>query len=63
MRAFEAVRIGQVELKNRLGMSPMGTNGDPANRFSPAAINYFAERAKGGLGLIITGMSSCTKFF
>lgn len=63
MRAFEAVRIGQVELKNRLGMSPMGTNGDPANRFSPAAINYFAERAKGGLGLIITGMSSCTDKF
>lgn len=60
MKQFEKVKIGNLTLRNRLGMSPMGTNGDAACRYTPAAINYFAERAKGGLGLIITGMNACT---
>jgi len=60
LKMFSKVQIGNITLKNRLGMSPMGTNGDAACRYTPAAINYFAERAKGGLGLIITGMNSCT---
>ena len=60
LKMFSRIKIGSLELKNRLGMSPMGTNGDAACRYTEAAINYFAERAKGGMGLIITGMNACS---
>ncbi len=53
-KLFEKGRIGNVELKNRLVMTPMGTNlaeldGTPG----PAMLAYFEARAKGGCGLII----------
>ncbi len=53
-RIFEPGKIGKVELKNRLVMTPMGTNlaeldGTPG----PAMLAYFEERAKGGCGLIM----------
>lgn len=57
-RLFEPVKIGKVEIKNRLAMAPMGivhlTNpdGSPTQR----AIDYYIERARGGVGLIITSL-------
>ena len=53
-KLFEKGRIGNVELKNRLVMTPMGTNlaeldGTPG----PAMLAYFEERAIGGCGLIM----------
>ncbi|MEM3585901.1 MAG: FAD-dependent oxidoreductase [Candidatus Jordarchaeaceae archaeon] len=54
MRLFEPVNIGNVELRNRLVMPPMGTNfasedGSVTNRI----IEYYRERARGGVGLVI----------
>lgn len=52
---FSPMKIGNVEIKNRVVMAPMlmgfGTfSGDATEQM----INYYEERAKGGTGLIIT---------
>ena len=51
---FEPIMIGTMEIKNRLMMAPMGTgyardNGEVSQRM----IDYYAERASGGVGLIV----------
>ncbi|MEA4893604.1 MAG: FAD-dependent oxidoreductase [Peptococcaceae bacterium] len=57
---FSPVKIGNVEVKNRIAMMPMGV-------FSPRLMgtdgaytkdgaDYYIERAKGGTGLIVTGL-------
>jgi 2-enoate reductase len=58
---FSPIKIGGAEIKNRIAMMPMGV-------FSPRLMNlkcgaytkdgadYYIERAKGGTGLIITGL-------
>lgn len=51
-------RIGNMELKNRIVMAPMGTTGDADGGYSQRSIQYFEERAKGGTGLIITGRNA-----
>lgn len=53
-RLFEEGRVGRMTVKNRIVMPPMATNyagpsGEPTERL----ISYYAERAKGGAGLII----------
>jgi len=54
VKLFEPGQIGKMKLKNRIVMPPMvvnyaGVNGEVTDRM----INYYAERAKGGTGLII----------
>ena len=57
-KLFEPIRIGKVTIKNRLAMASMGIvgltdiEGNPTQR----AIDYYVERAKGGIGLIITSL-------
>ncbi|MDR1062028.1 MAG: FAD-dependent oxidoreductase [Clostridiales bacterium] len=58
---FSPIKVGRLEIKNRIAMMPMGV-------FSPRLMNlkcgaytkdgadYYIERAKGGAGLIITGL-------
>lgn len=55
---FEPVRINSVTAKNRIVMAPMvnmGMNDEPG-RPGNKMIRYFAERAKGGTGLITSGI-------
>lgn len=55
-KLFTPFNIGKMEVKNRLVMSPMGTNSALANgRKTDNEIDYFIERAKGGVGMIIMG--------
>jgi 2-enoate reductase len=56
---FTPVRIGAVDIKNRYAMAPMGPAGfsDADGTFNPRGIDYYVERARGGTGLIITGVS------
>src|SRR5690606_32698094 len=50
-------KIGNVELKNRLVMAPMGDlTANPDDTVSDKTIAYYGARAKGGVGLIITGI-------
>lgn len=51
---FRLGKIGKLALKNRLVMCPMGTfHGESDGRMSEAEIDYYAERARGGAGMII----------
>ncbi len=58
-KLFERVQVGKLSLKNRIVMSPMQTR--HLERTAAEATythwytEYFRERAKGGVGLIITG--------
>lgn len=54
---FTPMKIGKVEIKNRIGMAPMAPSGmiTPDNCFNQRAADYYVERARGGAGLIITG--------
>jgi len=56
-RLFEPVQIGKVTVKNRYFMAPMATivETDENNSYTPRSIEYFVQRARGGVGLIITG--------
>lgn len=58
-KLFETVKIKDVELKNRFAMAPMGPLGlgDAEGGFNQRGIDYYTERAKGGTGLIITGVT------
>ena len=50
-------KIGQIEIKNRMVMAAMGDLiANPDGTVSDAAIAYYGARAKGGIGLIITGI-------
>src|SRR4051812_29963315 len=63
-RLFEPIRVGPVEVRNRLFLSPHQV----AHHFSvldpdlpgfylptPGLLDYYAARARGGVGLIIQG--------
>ena len=56
---FTPVKIGNTEIKNRFAMAPMGPLGlgDADGGFNQRGIDYYTERAKGGTGLIITGVT------
>ncbi|MEJ2738616.1 MAG: FAD-dependent oxidoreductase [Dehalococcoidia bacterium] len=52
---FQPGYIGKVEIKNRVIMAPMAQMwAEIDGRFSQQQIDYYATRAKGGAGLIIT---------
>lgn len=52
---FEPVQIGDVELKNRIAMSPMNMGYTGAEGYASEQSNaWYATRARGGFGLIIT---------
>lgn len=54
MKLFEPIRIGPLELKNRMVMAPMATHyADESGAVTERLKNYYAERARGGVGLII----------
>ncbi|MCK5642543.1 MAG: FAD-dependent oxidoreductase [Gammaproteobacteria bacterium] len=58
-KLFEPGHMGELELRNRIVMAPMGTNfaaedGHVTQRLTA----YYEERARGGVGLIIVGVGS-----
>lgn len=53
-KLFEPMKIGKLEIKNRLVVPPMHSgSATKEHLFSEQSFNYFAARAKGGFGLII----------
>jgi 2,4-dienoyl-CoA reductase-like NADH-dependent reductase (Old Yellow Enzyme family)/thioredoxin reductase len=53
-RVFEPASIGQMRLKNRIVMPPMGTNyAEAGGALSQRMLDYYEARARGGVGLII----------
>jgi len=59
-KLFEPLTVGKLTLKNRISMAPLGmvAMADPCGGFSEDAQEYYIERAKGGTGLIITGITN-----
>jgi 2-enoate reductase len=57
-KLFEPINIGRVTINNRIAMAPMGIVGltDLDGNPGPRGIEYYVERARGGTGLIITGL-------
>jgi 2,4-dienoyl-CoA reductase-like NADH-dependent reductase (Old Yellow Enzyme family) len=56
------IKIGNLQLKNRIAMAPMNeTMSDGDGRATEQLISYFAARAKGGTGLIVTGAIMATR--
>jgi 2,4-dienoyl-CoA reductase (NADPH2) len=52
-KLFSPVRIGSMEMRNRLAMAPMTTSwSGPGDTVSQRLIDYHVARAKGGVGLI-----------
>lgn len=58
-KLFTPIKIGSVTIKNRFAMAPMGPLGlaDANGGWNQRGIDYYVERAKGGTGLIITGVT------
>ena len=55
---FEPIQVNNVRIRNRIVMGPMGNinMADEMGRPSAKMIAYFAERARGGVGLITSGL-------
>ncbi len=57
---FSPIKIGSMEVKNRIAMMPMGVFSPrlmgPNGAYTKEGADYYIERAKGGTGLIITGL-------
>ena len=53
-KLFEPIQIGNVTIRNRIAMAPMVTAFSNNGYVSEQQLAYYAARAKGGVGLIIT---------
>lgn len=58
-KLFSPIKIGSITIKNRFAMASMGPLGlaDANGGWNQRGIDYYVERAKGGTGLIITGVT------
>lgn len=51
---FQPGAIGNIKVKNRTVMAPMGCSASPGGYVNDAVINHYVERAKGQVGLIVS---------
>lgn len=59
---FNPIKLDRLEIKNRVAMAPMGTDlAHPIRLWGEEEIAYFAERARGGVGLIISPFTAATR--
>ena len=63
MILFERTMLGKLKLKNKLVLAPMGTKGAVDGGYDERSIEYFRQRARGGAGLILTGLNMVTQRF
>jgi 2,4-dienoyl-CoA reductase-like NADH-dependent reductase (Old Yellow Enzyme family)/thioredoxin reductase len=58
-KLFEPIKIGNMTIKNRIVMPAMDTNLASRDGYvTPKLMDYYAERAKGGVGLVIVECTS-----
>ncbi len=55
---FSPIQVNAIKIKNRIVMGPMGNVGvaEETGRPSNKMIQYYTDRAKGGVGLITSGV-------
>lgn len=59
MKLFQPIKIGNLTLKNRVIMAPMGPE---LGNFDPRTNGYYVRRAKGGASMITTNVLATEKF-
>ncbi|MFC2005556.1 FAD-dependent oxidoreductase [Chloroflexota bacterium] len=57
---FEPIKVGEIELKNRIVMAAMGLGYCPEGKMTERMINFCAARAEGGVGLILCNLGDVT---
>ena len=57
-RLFEPIKVGRMELRNRVVMAPAEFNTGDGEWVTERTRAFYGERAKGGVGLIIIGLMS-----
>lgn len=55
---FSPIQIGKITVKNRIFMPPLSTNLADKGYVTDALIEHYSNRAKGGVGLIITEVTT-----
>ncbi len=61
-KLFEPGKMGKIELKNRIVFAPCGTHySSHYGAITDRQLEYYAERARGGTGLLIIEGASCRK--
>lgn len=55
---FSPIKIGNTTVKNRIFMPPLSTNLADKGYVTDALIQHYSNRAKGGVGLIITEVTT-----
>jgi len=60
-KLFEPIKIGPVEIKNRIAMAPMNQQGDRDGHPTAQYTSFFNARALGGFGLLTTGSILASK--
>lgn len=55
---FEPIKIGKTTVKNRLFMPPLSTNLADKGYVTDALVDHYSNRAKGGVGLIVTEVTT-----
>ena len=64
MNIFTPIKIGNVEIKNRIMFPPLTTSFEERGGIiTPKAIEFYREIAKGGTGLIVVGDVSAVAAF
>ena len=63
MKLFERTSIGNVQLRNRIGLAPMGMKCGPDGSFDQRNAEFYANVARGGVGVVFTGLSNVTSEF
>ena len=55
---FEPIKIGKTTVKNRIFMPPISTNMADKGYVTDALVEHYSARAKGGVGLIVTEVTT-----
>ena len=60
---FEPIKIGKTTVKNRLFMPPLSTNLADKGYVTDALVEHYSNRAKGGVGLIVTDVTTVERVY
>lgn len=61
-KLFTPIRIGKLELRNRIVMTGMHLNYTPDGFVTQKLVDFYRERARGGVGLIILGAGAIDEY-
>jgi 2-enoate reductase len=59
---FNPIKIGNIEVRNRIAIAPMGTRYHPDRHISDRLIPYLEARSRGGVGLFISEGFQATRY-